>query len=102
MFPFHFFIPGKLPIDEYEQFIPETLATHVGEQLYNNIGNIYYFNRTKYKFTSKDHKRYTNLSLLHFVQPSELEGVLPLMDYKPSYILDFTPKRYEGILFEIP
>ena len=85
-----------LPIEEYEKYIPETLATHVAEPLYNNIGNIYYFNRTKYKFGSHDTSRATNATMT-FVDQAVLDGVLEVTDYTPSYVLNFTPKRYEGV-----
>ena len=91
------FISGDMEnvgIQDYAMYIPETQAT-VGEQIYDNIGNIYYFNRTKYKFGSCDESNQNITTDL--VKSTDFINILPPTDYKPSYVIDFVPKRYEGV-----
>lgn len=82
-------------IEDYAMYIPETPATFRDPNIYSNVGNIYYFNRTKYKFGS-NHNIFQD-KWTYIIDDSDFTNILPLMDHKPSYIIDFVPKRYEGV-----
>ena len=87
-------------VNTYMEYIPETKASNVNYNQEkssndNTDETIYKFNHTRYKFGSTDMRdHFHNISLVDSV---DFEDLLPPIKYKPSYKVNFTPKRYEGV-----
>ena len=82
-------------VNDIADYIPETLVSH--QSLLNNssMENIYNFNQSVHKFGSPDDR--DKFHLIPLVNQTDFDGLLPQIDYQPSYLVDFVPERYEGV-----
>ena len=81
-------------VNEYKFLIPVTKACQGLEKM-DFTNSVYNYNRTKYSFTKYDYRE--DFFKMESVNMIDFEHVLPYIKYKPSYVLDFMPRRYEGV-----
>ncbi|XP_066930334.1 beta-1,4-N-acetylgalactosaminyltransferase 3-like [Clytia hemisphaerica] len=81
-------------VNDYRYLIPVTKACQGLEDL-DVTNSIYYYNRTHNSFTMYDYRE--DFFKLKSVDMSDFTNLLPRIHYNPTYVLDFMPKRYEGV-----
>lgn len=81
-------------VNEYARCIPETKACDLNSSAMDE-NTIYWFNRSRFQFGIKDVRDRFHYHVLH----DNFDEILPEIDYKPSYKVEFIPKRYEGVKF---
>jgi len=82
-------------VNAYKTLIPVTKACAGDLKSKNLRDSIYHYDTSKYSFTTVDYRE--DFFKLPSVDMKDFVGVLPSINYKPSYVLEFTPKRYEGV-----
>ena len=81
-------------VNEYKFLVPVTKACQGLEKM-DFTNSIYHYNRTKNSFTRYDYRE--DFFKMKTVDMVDFQHILPLIKYKPSYVLDFMPDRYEGV-----
>ena len=85
---------NNIDVNDFVDYIPESEATS-SQSFHGDPNLIYTLNRTKHKFGTVDER--DQIKQIRYINETELENILPYVDYSPSYRIDFVPKRYEGI-----
>ncbi|XP_047128210.1 beta-1,4-N-acetylgalactosaminyltransferase 3 isoform X2 [Hydra vulgaris] len=81
-------------INDIADYIPETMVSH-HFSMNNSMESIYTLNKSVHKFGRADDR--DKFHLVPLVNLTDFEGLLPQIDYQPSYLVDFVPERYEGV-----
>ena len=85
---------NNIDVNDFVDYIPESEATS-SQSFHGDPNLVYTLNRTKHKFGTVDER--DQIKEIKYVNETELENILPYVEYSPSYRIDFVPKRYEGI-----